>query len=131
MYYATTLSIGGFKFYSCVPIHLSLCPTFSFSSITWVSHKKIICDIYTRSETIKRELSLISDFSTFSVMELCPLICRKVHACFNWKWGHPCPIETFFNSLRHKVFFSATLLQFPNPWLHKFNYTTVECYFMM
>ena len=47
---------------------------FGFHSVTKNSQS---ANLYTRSGTIKGRLRSISDFATFSVLELCPLICRK------------------------------------------------------
>ena len=47
---------------------------FGFHSVTKNSQS---ANLYTRSGTIKGRARSISDFATFSVLELCPLICRK------------------------------------------------------
>ena len=48
-------------------------------------HKQIIWNLYTRSGTIKgRRPGLILAFSTFFILELCPLIFRIIPVHFSW-----------------------------------------------
>ena len=67
-----TFVFGLDKFYPCQYV----CPHHNWILLSnWWSPKQVIWNLCTRSRTII--VSLISDFITISVLELCPLICQK------------------------------------------------------
>ena len=70
------LVVWGIKFYQCQYIHRTCC--ICIQKLVQVPLTQIIWNFYTRSGIIKRRPISISDFTSSSVLELYPLICRKI-----------------------------------------------------
>jgi len=94
--------------YSHMRFNMSIICLFLIKLVIFV----LLSILYTLSGTIKGRPDLISHFTTFSILEICHLICLKICAYFSWKQGHlyPTDILPYLHQKYINLYFSCSHL---------------------
>jgi hypothetical protein len=93
--------------YSHMRFNMSIICLFLIKLVIFV----LLSILYTLSWTIKGRPGLISHFTTFSIFEICLLICLK-NMCFSWKQGqlYPTDILLYLHQKYINLYFSCSHL---------------------